>query len=81
MSARPDELAIRKRLLLARSALLRAQLQAEMAALRSRSRVALPLAGISLLLGSARAGGWLARAGSLLALVRTVMGFVGRLRK
>jgi hypothetical protein len=81
MSARPDDLAIRKRLLLAKSGLLRAQLQAEISALRSRSRLALPLAGISLLLGSGRAGGWLAKAGSLIALARTVMGLVARFRK
>lgn len=81
MSARPDDLAIRKRLLLAKSALLRTQLQAEAAALRARTRVALPLAGLSLLLGGARAGGWIARAGTLLALARSVIGFVARLRK
>ena len=86
MSARPDELALRKQVLVAKSALLRAQLRSEVTSLRARTFVGLPVAGI-LSYFAARSGrssgaaGWIAKAGSILAIARTVMALVARFRK
>ena len=82
MSAEPDDLLIRKQLLVAKSALLRAQLRSEVAALRSRSAIGLPLAGLSLLLGGRAGGaGWLGKVGGMLAIARMVLAVIGRFRK
>ncbi len=85
MSAQPDELAIRKQVLVGRSALLRAQLRSEITSLRARTFVGLPVAGL-LSFFAARSGrssgaGWLAKLGSVLAIARTVMALVARFRK
>ncbi len=85
MSAQPDDLAVRKQLLVAKSAILRAQLRSEVTSLRARTFVGLPVAGL-LSFFAARSGrssgvGWLAKAGSILAIVRTVMALVARFRK
>ena len=76
-----DDLLVRKRLLVAKSSLLRTQLRSEVATLRSRSLVGLPLAGLSLVMGGSRAGGWIGKAAGLLGIARTVMAIVAKVRK
>ena len=81
-----DDLAARKEMLVARSAVQRARLRYEVLALRSRPRnMSLPL---GLLLGflarrgsPAGAGGLLGKLGALLAIVRPLLGFVKMLRR
>ncbi len=85
MSAQPDDLAIRKEVLVAKSALLRAQLRSEITTLRARTFVGLPVAGLLSFFaarsGRASGAGWLAKVGTLLAIARTVMALVARFRK
>ena len=66
MSAKPDELAVRKQLLIAQSSLYRAQLQLEAVSLRSRL---------------SRGGSWITRGLTIFSVVRTVLSIVSIFRR
>jgi hypothetical protein len=66
VSAKRDELAVRKRLLVAQSSLYRAQLRYEVMALRART---------------SRASDWVGRAIKLVSIARTAISVVSFLRK
>jgi hypothetical protein len=66
MSANRDELAVRKQLLVAQSALYRAQLRYEVVALRART---------------SRASDWIGRAITLVSVARAAISIVSFLRK
>lgn len=82
MNGRPDDLTLRKELLIARSALHRARLRHEVVAMRARASTRLPLFSLFMLLaGRARAAGWIGKAAAVLAIVRTVHGAIRLLKK
>jgi len=77
-----DELATRKALLIAQSALYRSQVRAEAAALQSRAWLGVPLRGVLMLLaGRSSVAGWIGAAGSVLGLVRMAVSVFRRFRK
>ena len=80
MSGGPDELAARKALLVAQSALYRAQLGA--AALQMRARPAtLPIASLLMLFaGRSKAASWIGTAGTVLSIARMAVTVLGLFR-
>lgn len=81
MSRPRDELALRKDLLIAQSALYRAKLRYELAALRSNALSGSSLFGLLLLAGRPRAMRWIAVTGRVLLLARLVRAVVGLFRR
>lgn len=82
MKVEPGDLAVRKDLLVAQSALYRSRLRHEAAALRSRAYPGPVLTGLfTLLAGRSRGAKWIGAAGAILAIVRTGLSIVGLFRK
>lgn len=82
MSAQRDELAARKALLVAQSALYRSQVRAEVTAFQSRSWLGIPLKGaLMVLAGRSSMAGWIGAAGSILGLARMALSIFRRFRK
>lgn len=76
------DLALRKEMLLARSATQRAQLQLEIRALRPQERASDPLVALlSLFAGSGRGASWLGKAAGFLSLARTALSLLRVLRR
>ena len=77
-----DDLALRKEMLLARSATQRAQLQLEILAMRPQARASDPLVAVlSLFAGSARGASWFGKAAGFLSLARTALSLLRILRR
>jgi hypothetical protein len=82
MKTENTDLAVRKDLLVAQSALYRSRLRYEAAALRSRATLGPVLSGLlSLAVGRSRGAKWIGAAGAILAIARTAISIIGLFRK